>query len=80
MLQIKLEVVSGPDVLFCDRNATRREAITKSTPSAIRFDVVKAKTQFAVNPGMKHLYQAEVLVPSPVPPELIVFPDDLRAS
>ena len=29
---------------------------------------------------MKHLYQAEVLVPSPVPPHLIMFPDDLEAS
>ena len=80
MLQVKLEVVSRPNVLFCDRNATRREAIRTATPTAIQFDVVKAKSQYAVNPGMKHLYQAEVLVPSPVPAHLVLFPDDLEAS
>ena len=38
--------------------------------------MVKAKSQYAVDPAVKHLYQAKVLVPSPVPPHLIMFPDD----
>jgi hypothetical protein len=38
--------------------------------------VVKAANQFAVVPGLRRFYQAEVLVPSPLPPHLIVFPDD----
>ena len=76
VLQIKLEVVSKPGVLFFDCNATRRDAVQSSSPSAVRFDVVKAANQFAVTAELRRFYQAEVLVPSPVPAHLIVFPDD----
>ena len=34
--------------------------------------MVKASNQFQVKPSLRHLYQAEVLVPSPLPPEFIV--------
>src|SRR6185437_9459858 len=63
---------------FCDQNAARRGAVTSISPEMlqmIRFDVVKAKNQFAVHHSLKRYYQAEVLVPSPVPPHLIVFPN-----
>ena len=46
-------------------------------PEVVRFDIVKAKNQFQVMPSLRHLYQAEVLVPSPIPPHLIVFPDSV---
>ena len=75
VLQIKLEVVSRPNVLFTDCNATRRGAKKSSSPEVVRFDVVKAKDQFAVPTELKHFYQAEVLVPSPIPPNLILFND-----
>ena len=42
----------------------------------VHFDVVKARSQFAVEPELAHFFQAEVLVPSPLPPHLIVFPDE----
>jgi hypothetical protein len=76
MLQIKLEVVSRPGVLFFDCNATRHDAVQSSSPSVVHFDVVKADNQFAVAPEKKHFYQAEVLVPSPLPPHLIIFPEN----
>jgi len=44
------------------------------SPKIIRFDVVQQKDQFAVAPELKKFYQAEVLVPSPIPPHLIEFP------
>ena len=75
MLQINLEVVSRPGVLFFDCNATRRGATRSTTPDVVRFEVVKAKNQYAVDANLKHFYQAEVLVPSPIPPHLINFPD-----
>ena len=34
------------------------------------FDVVKAVSQFAVTAELRRFYQAEVLVPSPVPAHL----------
>jgi hypothetical protein len=45
-----------------------------TSPKIIRFDVVQQKDQFAVAPELKKFYQAEVLVPSPIPPHLITFP------
>ena len=80
VLQIKLEVVSKPGVLFFDCNATRRDAVQSSSPNVVRFDVVKAANQFAVAAELRRFYQAEVLVPSPVPSHLIVFPDDAEPS
>ncbi len=74
MLQIKLEVVSRPGVRFFDSNATRADARQSINPSIVRFDVVRAKKQGDVDPSLQRFYQAEVLVPSPIPPHLIVFP------
>jgi hypothetical protein len=39
----------------------------------VRFDVVKAKTAFDVAPDLRRFYQAEVLVPSPLPRHLIII-------
>ena len=77
MLKVNLQVVSRPGVMFSDCNATRREAVKSVNPEVVRFDIVKAKNQFQVMPSLRHLYQAEVLVPSPIPPHLIVFPDSV---
>src|SRR6478672_9793977 len=74
MLQIKLEVVSRPGVRFFDSNATRGDARQSTNPSIVRFDVVRAKSQGDVEKSLQRFYQAEVLVPSPIPPHLIVFP------
>ena len=74
MLQVNLQVVSRPGVLFSDCNATRVDAVRSMSPKIIRFDVVQQKDQFAVAPELKKFYQAEVLVPSPIPPHLIEFP------
>jgi hypothetical protein len=78
MLQIKLEVVSRPGVVFFDCNATHHEAVGSTSPAVVHFDVVKAANQFAVAEGLRRFYQAEVLVPSPLPPHLIVFPDESK--
>jgi len=66
--------VKKPGVLFSDCNATRKDAVTSPNPNVVRFDLVKARNQFAVPVEVRHFYQAELLVPSPVPPELIPFP------
>jgi len=43
MLEIKLEVVSRPNVIFYDSNATRSGAKRSTNPGIIRFDVVSKK-------------------------------------
>jgi ssDNA thymidine ADP-ribosyltransferase, DarT len=75
LLEVKLEAVSRPGVLFSDCNATKNGSVQSASPSIVHFDVVKEKSHFAVDPLLRHFYQAEVLVPSPIPPHLIVFPD-----
>ena len=81
MLQIKLEVVLKTGVLFFDCNATRQDAVQSSSPNVVRFDIVKAANQFRIATDLRRFYQAEVLVPSPVPTDLIVFPaDDIKLS
>ena len=72
LVVIKLDVVSRPGVLFSDCNATRKDAVISPRPEVVRFDVVKALNQFQVKQSLRHFYQAEVLVPSPLPPEFIV--------
>ena len=79
MLKIKLEV-SRPGVVFFDCNATHHDAIGSTSPSVVHFDVVKAANQFAVAPVLRRFYQAEVLVPSPLPPHLIVFPEHIKGQ
>ena len=67
-------------VLFFDCNATCNDAVQSTSPTVVHFDVVKAVNQFAVPIQERHFYQAEVLVPSPLPPDLIVFPEDQKAK
>jgi len=74
LLKIKLEAVSRPGVLFSDRNATRSDAILSESPTVVRFDVVKRDHVFEIPELLRLYYQAEVLVPSPLPPHLIIFP------
>ena len=74
MLKISLQVVSRPNVMFSDCNATRTDAVKSLKPDIVRFDVVRAKDQFSVMPSLRQYYQAEVLVPSPIPPHLIEIP------
>ena len=64
VLQIKLEAVLKPGVLFFDCNATRRDAVQSSSPNVVRFDVVKAVNQFRITAEQRRFYRAEVLVPS----------------
>ena len=68
MLEIKLEVVSRKGVRFFDCNATRADARHSNNPSIVRFDVVRAKRQGDVEKDLQRFYQAEVLIPSPIPP------------
>ncbi len=72
VLEINLEVVSRPNVCCDDCNATRRDAQRSPDPHIVRFDVVKSRSQFDVTDSLRHFYQAEVLVSSPIPPHLIV--------
>jgi len=73
-LKINLGVVLRPGVLYCDCNATRKEAVKSESPIVVHFDVVRAISQFEVPLKERRFYQAEVLVPSPIPPEFIIFP------
>jgi len=57
MLQIKLEVVSKPGVLFSDCNATRKDAVQSCSPDVVRFDIVKAPNQFALKADMQRFYK-----------------------
>jgi hypothetical protein len=74
VLRIKLEAVSRPGVLFSDSNATRSNAVISDNPDIVRFENAKAESMFSVPELVRPYYQAEVLVPSPLPPHLIVFP------
>lgn len=79
LLRIKLEVVSRPGVLFCPQNAASSGVDSSPDPSVVRFDIIRARGHFGVSREEKKLYQAEVLVPSCVPPHLIEFPNaDVR--
>ena len=74
LLELKLEVVSRAGVLFSDCNATRNGSVQSASPSIVHFDVVKMPKLCFVVVSQRHFYRAEVLVPSPIPPDLIVFP------
>ena len=80
VLQIKLEAVSRPGVMFADCNAARRDVTISESPEVVRFDIVKAENAFAVPELLRHFYQAEVLVPSPLPPHLITLPNTKTAT
>jgi len=74
VLEIKLEVVSRPGVLFCAINAAAKAAKASESPHVARFDVVKAPYQRAVDESLRPFYQGEVLVPDWIPPHLIKIP------
>ena len=66
--------------MFSDWNATRHDATIADKPDIVRLEIVKAKKVFDVPDTLQRFYQAEVLVPSPVPPHLIVFPKQNRKT
>ena len=73
ILEIKLEIVSRPGILFCERNAAANDAQPSGNPNVIHYEVVK-KQYSAMSKKDKRFYQGEVLVPGNVPPHLIRFP------
>jgi hypothetical protein len=75
VLEIKLEVVSRPGVLFCESNATAKAAKASESPRVIRFEVVQAPSQLHVHVSQRPFYQGEVLVPDCIPPHLIKIPN-----
>jgi hypothetical protein len=74
VLEIKLEIVSRPGVLFCESNAAGKAAKASESPRVIRFEVVKAPSQRDVHVNQRPFYQGEVLVPDCIPPHLIKIP------
>ena len=74
VLEIKLEVVSRPGVLFCAINAASTAAKTSEDPSVIHFGTVQASSQRTVAASEKSFFQGEVLVPDCIPPHLIKIP------
>jgi hypothetical protein len=80
ILKIDLDALLRPGVLFSDVNATKRGASLADRPNHIHFDVVRAQSVFALPTAVREFYQAEVLIPSPLPPELITFPKKQRKS
>ena len=74
VLEIKLEVVSRPGVLFCGVNAASKAAKASESPRVIRFDVVAAYSQHEVEHSLRPFFQGEVLIPEWIPPHLIKIP------
>ena len=74
VLEIKLEVVSRPGVLFCGINAASKAAKASESPRVIRFDVVTAYSQRVVDQNLRPFFQGEVLIPEWIPPHLIKIP------
>ena len=74
ILEIKLEVVSRPGVLFCAINAASTAAKASEDPCVIHFETVKADSQRSVAASERTFFQGEVLVPDWIPPHLIKFP------
>jgi hypothetical protein len=75
VLEIKLEAVSRPGVLFCEINAAAKVAKAPANSGVIRFEVVKACSQRDVDQSLRPFYQGEVLVPEWIPPHLIKIPN-----
>ena len=74
VLEIKLEVVSRPGVLFCAINAASSAAKASEDPSVIHFETVRANSQRSVAASERVFFQGEVLVPDCIPPHLIKIP------
>ena len=74
VLEIKLEVVSRPGVLFCAINAASPAAKVSEDAGVIHFETVKADSHFGVAASEKSFFQGEVLVPDWIPPHLIKIP------
>jgi len=74
VLEVDLDVVSGPGVLFSDRNAASSDAIVSPSASVVHWDIVLRRDQFAVSRTDRRFFQAEVLVPSAVSRVLVHCP------
>jgi hypothetical protein len=75
VLEIKLEVVSRPGVLFSAVNAASPAAKASEDASVIHFETVKADSQYSLAASEKSFFQGEVLVPDWIPPHLIKIPN-----
>ena len=64
VLEIKLEVVSRPNVLFCESNAAAKAAKASESPRVVCFEVVQAPSQQHVHVSQRPFYQAEVQIAS----------------
>ena len=60
--------------MFSDCNANRKEASISDNPEIIRYEIVKHNSHFTVAAPLRRFYQAEVLIPAMIPPEMITFP------
>jgi ssDNA thymidine ADP-ribosyltransferase, DarT len=75
VLEIKLEVVSRPGVLFCEANAAAKGVKASESPRVVRFEIVQAASQQHLSLSQRPFYQGEVLVPDCIPPHLIKIPN-----
>ena len=74
VLEIRLEVVSRPGVLFCAINAASTAAKASDDPTVIHFETVRARSQRSLRESERRYFQGEVLVPAWIPPHLIKIP------
>lgn len=84
-LEISLDVLSIPGVLFCDRNGATAGATFSPTPENFRWDILKMTKEFRYVPAVekesiKPYIQAEILVPDRIPPEYITFPKEIPSE
>ena len=75
VLEVNLGIVLTSGTLFSDRNAAASTALVTDNPSHIRFDVALCSNHFSVSRANRHFFQAEVLIPSKIPPCFIMFSD-----
>ena len=74
LLRVHLDALFRPGAKFSDCNATRRDASIADTPTQVCLALTTQQSAFDVPTHLRKFYQAEVLVPSPVPAEFIIFP------
>ena len=72
-LRVDLNALDVQGVKFCDTNAAKANADIRDTPEHIHFDIVldRQVTYFQLNTQERSWFQAEVLVPSHIPPQFL---------
>lgn len=82
IIEIDPTIALMPHALFTDMNALKIGSSRGSSSNflrAIRFDIVKQKNYFDLNPNEKAYYQAEVMVKDRVGTEMFLNYDELRS-